>query len=209
MFNLEQSIAEWRKQVATAGIDLPELLDELENHLREDIDQGIRAGARLQQAFEAAVRRMGYAASLKTEYAKTKNGFGLLMGGRARRRHQILGLLWMAGCLWSLSTIGRQFSPANSHVIGNGPFFYTSLLAIGIYGSGLLGGAFLTRGLELGARMVRMMALLFLFACVAQVLAGVETPMWRFWCGLFAAFCLISIWLLHPPKIQGSASVRI
>jgi hypothetical protein len=208
MFNLEQSIAEWREQMLSAGIDLPELLDELENHLREDIGQQIRSGTDSQQAFEAAVIKMGYAASLKTEYAKMGNRFDPLTGGRARRSHRILGLLWMAGCLWSLSTIGRQFVPANSYVMGNGPVFYTSLLAICIYGSGLLGGAFLTRGLKLGTRIVRMMALLFLFICVAQVLATGGLPLWRGWCGIFAVFCLVSLWLLRPSKVQNSSFAK-
>ena len=43
MFNLNQAIAEWRKQMAASGINLPEALDELESHLREDVDQQVRS----------------------------------------------------------------------------------------------------------------------------------------------------------------------
>ena len=37
MFDLEQSIAEWRRQMLAAGIKTPVPLEELEIHLREDI----------------------------------------------------------------------------------------------------------------------------------------------------------------------------
>ena len=37
MSDLEQSIAEWRKQMLAAGIETPVPLEELEIHLREDI----------------------------------------------------------------------------------------------------------------------------------------------------------------------------
>ena len=39
MFNLEQSIADWRRQMLAAGIKMPVPLEELESHLREDIAQ--------------------------------------------------------------------------------------------------------------------------------------------------------------------------
>ncbi len=37
MFNLEQSIAEWRQQMLAAGPKNPTPLNELESHLREDM----------------------------------------------------------------------------------------------------------------------------------------------------------------------------
>ena len=39
MFNLDQSITEWRRQMLAAGIKTPALLDELESHLRDDVRQ--------------------------------------------------------------------------------------------------------------------------------------------------------------------------
>jgi Clp amino terminal domain, pathogenicity island component len=70
MFNLNQAIAEWRKQMAASGINLPEALDELESHLREDVDQQVRSGLDEQQAFEKAVQQIGQADALKTEFKK-------------------------------------------------------------------------------------------------------------------------------------------
>jgi hypothetical protein len=39
MFDLEQSIATWRRQMLDAGIKAPVPLEELESHLRDDIEQ--------------------------------------------------------------------------------------------------------------------------------------------------------------------------
>ncbi len=71
MYNLEQAISEWRRQMLSAGIKSPVPLDELESHLREDIERQIQAGLSAQHAFEAAVQRIGQARALQAEFAKT------------------------------------------------------------------------------------------------------------------------------------------
>ena len=63
MFNLEKVIADWRQQMVAAGIDSVELLDELEIHLREDVEH---LGP--QQAFHSAVRRLGSPLALGMEF---------------------------------------------------------------------------------------------------------------------------------------------
>ncbi|MGA2029935.1 MAG: hypothetical protein ABSG87_07660 [Verrucomicrobiota bacterium] len=70
MFDLEQSIAEWRKQMLAAGIKSPVPLEELEIHLREDIEQQMKSGLNKQKAFEVAVGRIGQASPLKMEFKK-------------------------------------------------------------------------------------------------------------------------------------------
>jgi len=45
MFELESAIGQWRHEMATALGDQPEILDELESHLREEISQGGRLAA--------------------------------------------------------------------------------------------------------------------------------------------------------------------
>lgn len=72
MFDLDNAIAEWRRQMAAAGIKNPETLDELESHLRDDVEQQSRSGLSGRQAFEAAVRRIGQAAALKCEFEKAR-----------------------------------------------------------------------------------------------------------------------------------------
>jgi hypothetical protein len=71
MFNLEQSIADWRKQMLAAGIQTPAPLDELEIHLREDIKQQVKSGLNEQKAFETAIQRIGQPNVLKNEFQKT------------------------------------------------------------------------------------------------------------------------------------------
>jgi hypothetical protein len=73
MFNLEQSIVEWRQRMLAAGIQTPVPLEELESHLREEIEQQIRAGADEARAFEIAIQNIGRAAPLKKEFMKTAN----------------------------------------------------------------------------------------------------------------------------------------
>jgi hypothetical protein len=70
MFDLEQSIAEWRRQMLAAGIKAPVPLEELESHLREDVENRMRSGVGAQQAFETTVEQIGQTGVLQTEFAK-------------------------------------------------------------------------------------------------------------------------------------------
>lgn len=72
MFDLEQSISTWRKKLAAGGIRSDDVLDELEDHLREDIHCQTRAGATEEQAFETATSRVGPPKSLQTEFRKAR-----------------------------------------------------------------------------------------------------------------------------------------
>lgn len=69
MFNLEQSITEWRQQMLAAGIK-PKSLDELESHLREEIERQMKSGVDVRQAFDIAVKAIGQGAELKKEFRK-------------------------------------------------------------------------------------------------------------------------------------------
>lgn len=70
MFNLEQSISEWRGQMLSAGIKNPDIVDELESHLREDWARRVQSGENEEKAFEGAVQGIGQASLLKHEFAK-------------------------------------------------------------------------------------------------------------------------------------------
>jgi ClpA/ClpB-like protein len=70
MFNLEQSISEWRGQMQSAGVKNPDIVDELESHLREDLARRVQSGESEEQAFEGAVQGVGQASLLKQEFAK-------------------------------------------------------------------------------------------------------------------------------------------
>jgi hypothetical protein len=71
MFDLEHAIAEWRRRLSASGIDSAEVLDELESHLRDDIEQRRRSEISEAQVFQDAVRDVGQPSLLKTEFAKT------------------------------------------------------------------------------------------------------------------------------------------
>lgn len=70
MFNLDLAIARWRRQMTAGGIQFTVLLDELESHLREDVEQQMASGAQAEESFREAVQRIGPADKLQEEYAK-------------------------------------------------------------------------------------------------------------------------------------------
>jgi len=70
MFDLEQSIAEWRQQMLAAGIKSPVPLEELEIHLREEIERQIKSGTDEQQAFEMAAAQIVQTKLLEMEFKK-------------------------------------------------------------------------------------------------------------------------------------------
>jgi hypothetical protein len=70
MFDLEESIADWRKQMLAAGIESPVPLEELEIHLREEIERQMQRGAKVQNAVETAIRQIGGAEKITTEFNK-------------------------------------------------------------------------------------------------------------------------------------------
>jgi len=76
MFDLEQSIAVWRNQMLTAGIKTPVPLEELEVHLREEIEQQAKSGLGEAEAFEAAVLKIGQGGLLKKEFARANGLWG-------------------------------------------------------------------------------------------------------------------------------------
>lgn len=56
-----------------AGVKSPVPLEELESHLREDIEQHVRAGLETNAAFREAVNRMGEAGVLKAEFERVES----------------------------------------------------------------------------------------------------------------------------------------
>ena len=74
MFNLEQAVTDWRQRMLAAGIKTPVPLEELESHLREEIEQRIKAGLNEATAFAAAVESVGVAQGVRAEFAKIEAG---------------------------------------------------------------------------------------------------------------------------------------
>jgi hypothetical protein len=75
MFNLEQSITDWRRQMLAAGIQTPVPLEELEIHLRDDIERQVKSGRSEPEAFEISTWKIGQPTMLKDEFKKSERTF--------------------------------------------------------------------------------------------------------------------------------------
>ncbi len=67
MFDLEREIQGWRQELLTNGLSGSEL-DELEDHLRADIEEQLRSGVAEREAFAIAVKRIGRGSLLNTQF---------------------------------------------------------------------------------------------------------------------------------------------
>jgi hypothetical protein len=70
MHNLEKLIAEWRQAMMAAPDVGNESLDELESHLRENVDHLVRSGMTEPEAFQRSVAQLGPAPSIAAEFQK-------------------------------------------------------------------------------------------------------------------------------------------
>ena len=132
MFNLEQSIATWRKQMLAAGIQSPVPLDELESHLRDDVERQTKSGSTAQKEFELAVKQFGQTNTLKNEFKKIEGN---------HMKKTIIVTTGILGVLMGMSLA----LPAAAHYGHVGPMDLTQisflLLGLALTGGGL-GGVF-------------------------------------------------------------------
>ncbi len=70
MFDLETSIAGWRREMSDGGVDSSAALDELESHLCDDVEQRISDGLSAQRAFEIATQEIGTPYAISAEFNK-------------------------------------------------------------------------------------------------------------------------------------------
>ena len=85
MFDLEEALSKWRRQMAADGIERSDVLDELESHLRDDIDQHLRAGVSAEEAFALALAGLGAPEALKHEFER----IGEISGSAAWTRRML------------------------------------------------------------------------------------------------------------------------
>lgn len=72
VFDLNEAIASWRRSLQKGGKIRREQADELETHLRDELDQLIQMGAATQEAFDEALVRLGGADELSEEFSKVR-----------------------------------------------------------------------------------------------------------------------------------------
>lgn len=71
MFDLDEAVSGWRRRMTAGGIKDSAVLDELESHVREDFERQTRSGVEAQKAFESAVKKIGPASALKSQFKKS------------------------------------------------------------------------------------------------------------------------------------------
>ena len=105
MFDLDAELQNWRQGMAAAGLENPDLIRELEEHLREDIEQQVRSGSNESEAFTRAVERLGRPNSLRREFDLIRPA--TVRGVLRSHKWRIL-LCTAAGCLaaWGFQSFG-------------------------------------------------------------------------------------------------------
>ena len=106
MFDLEESVTDWRHRMLAAGIKTPVPLEELEIHLRENIEQQVNKGLTAQEAFAVATRQIGTADLLNNEFKKDDK----------EARDRILHQLLLACCLCSCTLAAAMGLPQNGNL---------------------------------------------------------------------------------------------
>ena len=108
MFDLEQSITQWRQQMLAAGIKAPVPLDELEVHLRDDIEQQLKNGSTAQAAFDAAVEQLGRADVLRHAFKQDQLDirFPIYMRVYCMRVYCFLAAPLVASMIWAFPAEG-------------------------------------------------------------------------------------------------------
>jgi hypothetical protein len=211
MFDLEKSIAEWRKQMLAVGIKTPVPLDELEIHLREEIEQQRKSGSNEQEIFDSAVQKIGQARLLKTEFKKAGGFIDWLAENKSARTNRILGALWLAQSTWYF--IRFATSPVAVAIILYFPHYWQFFTVFSIFSTvtAIIGSIFLFRGAKFGQHIIRILACFGFLLSVLECVTGDESfagTISRHWFGILAIFNLITIWLLRPPKKEISKPAR-
>jgi len=195
--NLEANITAWRQQMQVAGIQSPVPLEELEGHLREEIEAQVKLGMSEAEAFEVAVRNIGPARGLKAEFNQAEGSAGWLEADKATQINRVLGLLWMVYCVGSFWKL--------THGLGSGilsldfqitPLFMVAVLMDLIYLRGLVASVLLMGGVRRERRFI-------LFLAILDAVGGVVVLLIKPFQPLSFAFTILgfmSIWLLWPPQ---------
>lgn len=208
MPELEQLISDWRAQMLAAGIQSPAPLDELESHLRDEIDRQLKSGLGNAAAFQAAVQHIGQARALEKEFKKVGRGRRIL-----RATLLIIGWLTFSAILfWSVLSLALHWNFFNwSPRIDLEAIIELSVLAASLAVIYFL--ARLTRG-----RVSRVVSLLFCVAMFSFALANSapepRTPGWfgrsrpsAFWFrgGIVLVFAMPGVFWLRSLKRRSTS----
>jgi hypothetical protein len=204
MFNLEQSITKWRQEMLANGIASPVPLEELESHLREDIERQIEAGTSEETAFETTVARIGRGEQLKTEFARAGGWLNWFGNDKTTRVNRIFGVLWFLSSLHGFANISRVL--VTPGLAPSSLARYVLLVGLGFLSIGILGGIRLFQGTRTGRRIIGCLAA---FDLIGYTLAWVfESKFFQSSGGVFMIFCILTLWFLfsNSPKTPVAAT---
>ena len=198
MFNLEEKISEWRRKMLAAGIQAPIPLEELEIHLREEIEWQVKSGLNESFAFHMAVQKVGPPRSLQLEFKKLGGGFiGLLGPNKATRINRVLGLLWLVYCVGSFYKVTNGlWSAVWLPEFRLTPLFWLAVLMDLIYFRGLIASVWLVTGVMRERRFILFLALLDAIGGVVFLVSHPIQPLVCF----YTLVGFITIWLMWPPR---------
>jgi hypothetical protein len=178
MFNLESSIAEWRQQMLAAGIKTPVPLEELESHLREEIEGQIQSGMDEERAFRMAVKNVGPAEPLKTEF-RTAGFLNWLGDDKNTRINRAFAFFWLIYCGWATWNIGHAcvvwiIDGVHGIITGTEGFgvtrgLFLALLLGVVFVRGLIASLRVIRGKNQEIRVLKFIAALGVAMLVAQI----------------------------------------
>ena len=212
MFNVEDAIAKWRQQMLAAGIKSPVPLEELESHLREEIEQQMKFGLSEAEALKVGVQKIGETHRVQREFNKIE--------GHKMWRSIMLTIGWLAAG-YTLLLLGIANLDFNWNFFSFHPKWdVRTLVAFIVIPVAEAGIWFLAKSSRnIASRIVSLLVCLFLagigtynfFRVQTGILGGVrEVPAW-YRDGLLLLLCLPGvfwIWWERRRVIQERSSTH-
>lgn len=143
MHNTERQIKVWRDHLRAKGNLTEADIDELESHLRDEIDSLESSGLSEEEAFLISIKRLGNAHALSREYAKLYiDGFWKQLmldqqdpAERTSSRHEIILLILLSLIAGTMAKIPELFgshlyAEENLFYLKNMSLFFVPLIAI-------------------------------------------------------------------------------
>src|SRR5947209_9699068 len=176
MHNLDKLIADWRKTMRAAPKLNHETLDELENHLRESVDQLVRSGMTEPEAFRHAVAQLGGAPAIGAEFQKLEHRTWLPV-------RVVIGIVVTAALALAILLLRRLDAGQSSFLLASHVFTvavgYTTTLLVGALGICFVGQRCFS---EFSLVRVRSLTrVTFTLGCVAAGLTAVGVILGMVW----------------------------
>ncbi|HXR05783.1 MAG TPA: twin-arginine translocase subunit TatC [Candidatus Acidoferrum sp.] len=134
-FDLEQAIAEWRRQMVAAGIKTPVPLEELESHLRDEIERRTKSGLSETEAFKTAIQKIGQAHVVQNEFKEVEEE---REAGECKLLKALFVVLTSSAALGMGCMALFKFSFAARFIVGIGLGFELPVILLALVKSGIL-----------------------------------------------------------------------